>query len=162
MSLSHGIAIIVAWILSDCLEINNSHVHSNKVNCCWKTLGRWQYENKNIPNENINPRNHEMKLNTTFVRYPVQPETLRNCQGRNPASFGCRACALWFLRGFWLSRIPNTVFFIIVFYYVIICPRSERLWNVMVSRRSYPPLAVRRPPYKRYVCVITQNALHSL
>ena len=47
MSLSHDIAIVVAWIPSDCLEINNSYVHSNKVHYWWKTLGRWQYESGN-------------------------------------------------------------------------------------------------------------------
>ena len=47
ISLSYDIAIVVAWIPSDCLEINNSNVQSNKVNHWWKTLGRWQFESRN-------------------------------------------------------------------------------------------------------------------
>ena len=40
MSLSHDIAIVVAWIPSDCLEIDNSNVLSNKANYWWKILGK--------------------------------------------------------------------------------------------------------------------------
>ena len=47
MSLSHDIAIVVAWMPSDCLKMDNSNVHSNNVNYWWETLGRWQYESRN-------------------------------------------------------------------------------------------------------------------
>ena len=47
MSLSHDIAIVVAWVPSNCLEINNWNAHSNKVNYWWKPLGRWHCESRN-------------------------------------------------------------------------------------------------------------------
>ena len=138
MSLSHDIAIVVAWIPSDCLQINISNVHSNKVNYWWKTLGRWQYESRNsclwrykCKKSRDKNKNHTRSVfcSTRIPSEMTKAETLRpldsgfllgdfwalrNHQGRNPLSFGLRVSAWWFLRGFWLNRIPHSVFFIII------------------------------------------------
>ena len=39
---------------------------------------------------------------------------LRNHQGRNPSSFGLGVSAWWLLRGFWLNRIHDSVFIIMI------------------------------------------------
>ena len=88
MSLSHDIAIVVVWIPSDCLEINNSNVHLNNVSYWRKTLGRWQYESRNS-----SQWKYKFKKSRDKIKKP------RNHQGRNPSFFGLRVATTWFFSG---------------------------------------------------------------
>ena len=133
MSLSHDIAIVVAWIPSDCLEIKKSNVHSNKLNYWWNTLGIWRCESRNSSPwrykfKKSRDKNKKNLTRSVFcsTRPPPPPPhppppppppphpTLRNHQGKSLSSFGLRVSVWWFLWGFWLNRIPHLVFFIIV------------------------------------------------
>ena len=100
------IAIVVAWIPSDCLEINNSNAHLNQVNYWLKTLCRWQYESRNSSPWRYKFRKSREK-NKTHTRSvfgstrppPPPPPFPRNHQGSNHSSFGLKVTASWFLRG---------------------------------------------------------------
>ena len=124
MPLSHDIATVV-WTPSDCLEKNNLNVPSNKVSYWWKTLGRWSYESRNI-----SPWRYKFKksrdknknlIRSVFcsTRTPSEKNKTGTLRPSDSSVF-----AWWFLRGFWLNRIPHSVVFIID---TVLCVKSEIL-----------------------------------
>ena len=87
MSLSHDIAILVAWIRSDCLEINNSNVQFKQSKLLVKKLDGIMKAGI-VPHEDINSRNNGIKIKKHTRSVFCSTSPLRNHQGRNPESEG--------------------------------------------------------------------------